>query len=201
MGMPVSVDMKEATLQIAVADDEPVMRMYLQETVSGFGHNVMSVAKDGVELMENCSKRRPDLIITDIRMPRLDGFQAVREICRESPVPVVFVTGYNEWFKAAEVERDCVLVYLVKPVGEVDLRLAIDLVMQRFQQFRVLLQEDGNLQNALVDRQYVERAKTLLVKWQGLSDRQAFEHIRRLASEKGLSTAATAKDLLESHGF
>lgn len=191
--------MTQQPLSVAVADDEPLMRMYLEEVVTGLGHEVASISQDGQELVENCRHRRPDLIISDIRMPRLDGCEAVREICRRDPLPVVFVTGYNEWLRAAEVERECVLVYLVKPVGEADLKTAIELAMQRFRQFRLLMQEEPNLQNALMDRQLVEKAKSVLIKWQGLSDRQAFEHLRRIASERGFSMASAAKEILSGY--
>jgi len=56
-------------LRIAVADDELDMRDYLQAILPCFGHIVVAVASTGRELVEKCRAERPDLVITDIKMP------------------------------------------------------------------------------------------------------------------------------------
>lgn len=184
------------SLRVVVADDEPVMQIYLMETLEELGHSVVGVAENGRELVELCQEFRPDLVVTDVRMPEIDGFRAARTICHEMAVPVVFLTGYDEWVRAAEVERECVLIYLAKPVGREELQAAIDVVMQRFDQFHLLLQEEPDIRKTLADRQYVERAKALFVRWKGISDRQAFEQLRLLAEERKTSTVEAAKGLL-----
>jgi AmiR/NasT family two-component response regulator len=183
-------------LRVAVADDEPIMQMYLEETVSDFGHTVVSAAGDGLELLEHCRELLPDLVITDIKMPRLDGFLAMREICRECPLPVVFITGYDERERALQAERECVLVYLMKPVGEADLRLAIDLVMQRYEQFQAIHEEEPDLRKALCNRVHVENAKALLAKRLGLDDGEAFQYLCERARENGQSLLCAAMDVL-----
>jgi len=183
-------------LRVVVADDEPVMQLYLKETLEELGHHVEAVVGDGEALVETCRALRPDLVVTDVRMPGMDGFRAARLICHEMAVPVVFLTGYDEWVRAAEVERECVLIYLAKPVGQAELQAAIDVVMQRFDQFHTLLEEEPDMRKALSDRQYVERVKALFVRWKGVSDRQAFEQLRRLAEERRLTMVDTAKGIL-----
>lgn len=180
------------SLRVAVADDEPIMQMYLEETVSDFGHEVVAAAGDGMELLEECRSKHPDLVITDIKMPRMDGFRAVQEICRDSPVPVVLITGYDERDRALQAEGECVLVYLMKPVGGAELREAIDLVMQRFEQFKVLLSEAPDERKALADRQRVEHAKAVLKRHHGIDDEAAFELLRDMAQQKDIPIADAA---------
>jgi response regulator NasT len=181
---------------VVVADDEPIMLMYLQETLEELGHRVVAEAQDGLTLVELCREYQPDLVVTDVRMPQLDGFRAARLICHENPVPFVFMTGYDEWVRATEVERECVLIYLAKPVGKTDLQAAIDVVMQRHEQFHLLLQEEPNVRQTLSDRQYIEKAKALFIRWKGISDRQAFEQLRDLAEERHLKLVETAKSII-----
>ena len=61
------------SLRIAVADDELDMREFFQRMLSRNGHQVVSVAENGRQLVEQCRELQPDLVITDIKMPDLDG--------------------------------------------------------------------------------------------------------------------------------
>ena len=63
-------------LRIAVADDEPDMRDYFRTILPRLGHEVVAVAETGRELVEQCRATRPDLVITDIKMPDMDGIDA-----------------------------------------------------------------------------------------------------------------------------
>jgi two-component system, response regulator PdtaR len=63
-------------LRIAIADDEPDMRDYFQQVLPRLGHTVVAVAQNGRELVELCRTKNPDLVITDIKMPEMDGIDA-----------------------------------------------------------------------------------------------------------------------------
>ena len=82
-------------LRIAVADDERDVREYLERLLPRLGHTVVAAAETGLELVAACERHRPDLVITDVRMPGLDGDAAVREIWRTAPVPVILVSAYQ----------------------------------------------------------------------------------------------------------
>ena len=65
-----------AALRILVADDEPDMRDYFRKVLPRLGHTVVAAAETGAELIAQCRTHRPDLVITDIKMPELDGIDA-----------------------------------------------------------------------------------------------------------------------------
>lgn len=184
------------SLRVAVADDEPIMQMYLEETVADLGYEVVAAARDGEQLIEECRTKKPDLVITDIMMPRVDGIRAVREICRDAPVPVVFITGFDEHDRAAQAEQECVLVYLMKPIGEIELKAAIRLVLRRFEQFKILRREEPDMHRALADRQRVERAKALLMRRHLIDDQEAFNRLVAAARERGIRIAKAAAETL-----
>ena len=81
------------TLKIVIADDEADLRDYLQETLSVLGHAVVGVASTGRELVEQAHATQPDLVITDIKMPEIDGIDAAIEICSDRPIPVHSCVG------------------------------------------------------------------------------------------------------------
>src|SRR4028118_1905703 len=82
-------------LRIAVADDEPIMREYYQMILPLYGYEVVSAAENGQELVEHCRQCQPDLVITDINMPVMDGLDAALEIQREMSVPIILISGYH----------------------------------------------------------------------------------------------------------
>src|SRR4051812_15309023 len=83
----------KTSLRILIADDEPAMCEYLQEFLPRLGHEVAGVARTGKELIEKCLALHPDLIITDIKMPDIDGLGAAQEL-ENCLVPIIVVSAY-----------------------------------------------------------------------------------------------------------
>lgn len=172
------------SLRIAIADDEADMREYFQRILPVLGHAVVSAAGTGRELVEHCRQHRPDLVITDIKMPDMDGIDAANEIYRHHAIPVILVSAYHDSKLIDRAEADHILAYLVKPIKQADLEPAIGLAMRRFAQFQSLLKEATDLRQALADRKVIERAKGILMKRAGLEEQDAFRRLQKLASEK-----------------
>jgi response regulator NasT len=170
-------------LRIAIADDELDMREYLQETLTDLGHQVVVVATTGRELVEQCRAQRPDLVLTDIKMPDLDGIDAARQLYRDYPVPIILVSAYHDTELIERAEADHVLAYLVKPIKQADLEPAIAIALRRFEQFQELRQQAADLQQALADRKVIERAKGILMKVGELDEAAAFRRLQKLASD------------------
>ncbi len=172
------------TLRIAIADDEADMRDYFQKILPGLGHAVVSTARTGKELVEHCRKHKPDLVISDVKMPDMDGIDAAVELYKDNPIPVILVSAYHDPDLIARAEADHILAYLVKPIKQADLEPAISLAMRRFVQFQALRQEASDLRQALADRKIIERAKGILMKRAKLDEQDAFRRLQKLASEK-----------------
>lgn len=173
-----------STLRIAVADDEPEMRDYFQETLTALGHEVVGAADNGAALVELCRETRPDLAITDIKMPDMDGIEAATKIREDQPVPVILVSAFHEPELIQRALQDHVLAYLVKPIKQADLETAIVLAMRRFQEFQALHQQTDDLRQALEDRKVIERAKGVLMKRADLDEPDAFRRLQKLSNDK-----------------
>ena len=180
-------------LRIAVADDEPRMRDYFKKILPRLGHKVVSAAETGRQLVEHCRSLHPDLIITDINMPDLDGIDAANEIYREEPIPVILVSAYHDEQLIKRAEADHIMGYLVKPIKQTDLEPTIALATRRFEQFQALHREASDLRQALEDRKVIERAKGLLMKKAGLDENDAFRRLQKLASDKNLKLVEIAR--------
>jgi response regulator NasT len=115
-------------LRIAVADDEPDVRDYFRRMLPRLGHEVVAAAANGRELVDLCRQEKPDLIIADVRMPELDGDDAIQEICSDRPTPFILISAYSKPNHLPEGLEEVSNAYLTKPVKREDLEGAIDLV-------------------------------------------------------------------------
>jgi len=187
--------MKQA-LRFSVADDEPDMRDFFERMLPLCGHQVVSVAETGRELVEHCQTLQPDAVITDIRMPDMDGIEASQLICQERPIPVILVSAYHD---AALIERagaDHVMAYLVKPISQADLSPAIAVAVRRFEEMQALRKEAGDLKQALSDRKVIEQAKGILMTVTGIDEKVAFRRLQELAAEKNQKLVEAAQNVL-----
>ena len=182
-----------SALRIAVADDELDVRDYYQRILPRLGHQLVAVAQTGRELVEQCRALRPDLVITDIKMPDMDGIDAAVRLYQEAPLPVILVSAYHDAELIKRAEADHIMGYLVKPIKQADLGPVIALAMRRFEQFQELQQEAADLRQALEDRKVIERAKGILMKRASLDEAGAFRRLQKLASDKNLKLAEVAR--------
>jgi response regulator NasT len=180
-------------LRIAVADDEPDMRDYFARILPRLGHQVVAVAANGAELVAQCRAMRPDLILTDIKMPDMDGIEAATRLYQERPIPVILVSAYHDPELIRRAEADHIMGYLVKPIKQGDLGPVIALAMRRFEQFEQLRKEAADLRQALEDRKVIERAKGILMIRASLDEPAAFRRLQRTASDRNLKLVEVAR--------
>jgi two-component system chemotaxis response regulator CheY len=104
---------------IVVVEDHEDARTYLAIFLSGLGANVV-LAKDGIEGLEAVKKHDPDLVITDLQMPRIDGFELLREIRALKPdvrgsVPIIAMTAFGTTIENARLANMGFQAWMQKP--------------------------------------------------------------------------------------
>lgn len=111
-------------MQVLVVDDDPDIRRFLRLLLEGEGHAV-SAAPDGLQALDHIACQRPDLVLLDLQMPRMTGWEVRDELDRRRvEVPVVFMTAGDR--ARAEAERHRVAGYLAKPFSIDDLLAIIE---------------------------------------------------------------------------
>jgi two-component system response regulator AtoC len=134
----------DLTKRILVVDDEEKMRRLLELALTGLGHAVVK-AGDGEEALERCAESPFDLVLTDLRMPRLDGLgllRALRE--RGDGVPVVVLTAHGSVESAVEAMKLGAVDYLIRPFEMATLELTVvrALAMQQAQRENLFLRDE-----------------------------------------------------------
>ncbi len=183
-------------LRIVVAEDDRDVRDYLRETLPRLGHEVVAAAANGRELVERARALAPDLVITDIKMPDLDGIEASIAVNRDKQMPVILVSAHDDAETLTRVGADHIMGYLIKPVSESQLKTAIALAMMRFQQFQALIREAADLRQALEDRKLIERAKGIVMKRLRVDEEEAFRRVRKLASDQNLKLVEVSRRVI-----
>jgi response regulator NasT len=181
-------------VRILIAEDETIIRLDLKDLLERAGFEVVAEAKDGEEAVALARSEQPDLVLLDVKMPRLDGIEAARRILDERPVPIVMLTAYGQQELVARAAEAGVFGYLVKPFREQDLLPAIHTARARHEELQALREEAESLQEALAARKVIERAKGLLMAKEGLTEDEAFSRLRRAsqASQRPLKVIAEA---------
>ena len=103
-------------LRILVADDDAEMTHYYGRIIPHLGHVFLAAVGNGLELVESCQTLRPSLVISDIRMPELDGLSAMESVQDLACIPFIFVTAENKTDHLPRLKRGHVLGYLQKPI-------------------------------------------------------------------------------------
>jgi two-component system, response regulator PdtaR len=172
------------SLKIALADDEPLARETLAKMVAHLGHQVLFHAETGRSLVDQSRHSPPDLVITDIKMPDMDGLDAAAAIYEQQPTPIIMVSGYHDKELIERAQENHVLAYLIKPISPEHLEPAIALAWRRFEEFTEAKNEAADLRKALADRKIIERAKGLMMKHLGIEEPEAFRRLQKLACSK-----------------
>lgn len=117
--------MKPLPLKILIADDEAPARNRLRELLEEIADvSIIAEARNGKEALELCSENMPDLLLLDIRMPKMDGIEAASHLQKFEPPPaIIFTTAYDSYaMQAFEIHA---VDYLLKPIRLERLQTAI----------------------------------------------------------------------------
>ena len=130
---------------ILIVDDEPLTRKSLYEILKYEGYRV-DTAKDGREALELFQKQRSSVVITDLKMPGINGLSLLKEIrARDKETAVVLMTGYGTIDNAVDAMKEGAFDYITKPILDSEIKL----VIQRIVEQQRLMEENKSLRQRL----------------------------------------------------
>ncbi len=185
--------------RVVIAEDEALIRLDLAEMLAEEGYDVVGQAGDGEAAVALALELRPDLVVMDVKMPKLDGIAAAAQIAQARVAPVVMLTAFSQRELVERARQSGAMAYLVKPFTKSDLVPAIEMARSRFAEMVALEREVGTLTEQLATRKAVERAKGLLQEALQISEPDAFRWIQRTAMDLRLSMLQVAQGVVE-HG-
>jgi AmiR/NasT family two-component response regulator len=185
--------------RVLIAEDEALIRLDLAEMLAEEGYDVVGQAEDGETAVALAEELRPDLVILDIKMPRLDGIAAAQRVAALRIAPVVILTAFSQRDLVEQARDAGAMAYVVKPFSMTDLVPAIEMAVSRFAEIKQLELEVADLGDQLETRKTLDRAKGVLQEQMGLTEPEAFRWIQKTAMDLRLSMRQVADGVIE-HG-
>jgi AmiR/NasT family two-component response regulator len=195
-GVSTDVGPGAAARRVVIAEDEALIRLDLAEMLAEEGYDVVGQAGDGQTAVELAEQHRPDLVVLDVKMPRLDGISAAQRIAGQRIAPVVILTAFSQRDLVERARDAGAMAYLVKPFTKSDLVPAIEMAVSRYAEVQMLEAEVADLTDRLETRKVVERAKSVLQEQLSLSEPDAFRWIQRTAMDLRLSMRSVAEGVI-----
>lgn len=182
--------------RILVAEDEAIIRLDLAEMLTEAGYDVVGQASNGEQAVTMTRDLAPDLVIMDVKMPKMDGISAAEIIAEERIAPIVMLTAFSQRDLVERARDAGAMAYVVKPFGASDVVPAIEIAMGRFQEITAIEEELANLEDRLESRKIIDQAKGILQQDLGLTEPEAFRWIQKTAMDMRKSMRDVAEGVI-----
>ena len=184
-------------LRILLVDDEPINTDVWRHYLEKHGHEVVGTAIDGPEMIGMAGRLKPDMIIYDIGLPGMNGFEAMRTIMRFHVCCGLPITGQDSVLEVNQALDDIAFGYIQKPLdrdhGEKQLMGQVGVAWMRFSQYRESITRANTAEVALEERKVIERAKGMVQRYYGWDEQNAFGKMQRYAKSKAMKLAEVAR--------
>ncbi|MFC5589444.1 ANTAR domain-containing response regulator [Sporosarcina soli] len=185
--------------KILIAEDESIIRMDIRMMLEDHGYEVVGEAGDGDRAVELAFKYKPDLILMDIKMPKLNGLQASQIIASQLDLPILIITAYSQKEFVEKAQQDNVVGYLVKPISESNLIPAVEIALHQANKAKKLKNEIAVAKKEVEKRKLIERAKGILMQHEQLTEQQAFKKMRDASMSRQLTMESVAKEITSTY--
>jgi response regulator NasT len=186
---------------VSQAERSRILRICLLEN----GYNIIASLPADTFLTERLAQLQPDMIIVDAESESRDALEHVVMATRDARRPIVMFTNDDNTSRLKDAVAAGVSAYIVAGLSSERIRPILEVALARFEHEQALRQElaktrtELDERNAeLQDRKVIDRAKGLLMQRQALSEKQAYEKLRKAAMDKGLRLAEVAQRMLDA---
>jgi len=135
-------------LKILIAEDDFLVSEMIEGELINEGYDILGRAMDGISAVELTMSLKPDIVLMDIRMPKLNGLEASKQIMDNCPVPIIILTAYENRDMIIDAGEAGVSAYLNKPLDPLELERAILISSARFKDIMNLQEKNDNLKEA-----------------------------------------------------
>ena len=188
-------DLKNIT--ILLIDDSPERSDALLDALRICGYDQVSCITTNVVIWDELERINPDVVLIDVESPTRDTLEQLTLIRDRLPKPVVLFTQDQNVQSIRAAIQSGVSAYVLDDASPDRVRPAIEIAMATFRSFQQIRQERDEARAGLQDQKALGRAKSILIRRRGMSEDEAYHHIRKLAMRRHQRIGQTAKDIIE----
>lgn len=185
-------------LNVLIADDNSINRLGIKVMLQILGHKVIAEVENGEEAVQMAISHKPDLLIMDINMPVMDGIEAIKRINKINFIPSIIISAYHDKESIQRASSEGVLYYLIKPIDEKNLGIAINISMSKATEIEKLHSELKLTKETLNNRIFIEKAKGVLMKRKNITEPEAMKLLQKLSNQKNQKVVQVAKGIIEA---
>jgi two-component system, response regulator PdtaR len=188
----------EVVKRILVVEDESIVLLDITIMLKDAGYDVVGHARDGEKAVELAHALQPDLVLMDIKMPKMNGLKASEVISNTFQIPVLLLTAFSQREYIDEAKRANIVGYLVKPITEANLIPAVEIALLQAANAKKYQERNAQLDETLTNRKVIEKAKGIIMKRKKVTEETAYKKLRRLSMDKQLSMETVARMIISN---
>jgi len=182
--------------RILVVEDESILLLDITIMLKDAGFDVVGHARNGEKAIELAHALQPDLVLMDIKMPKMNGLKASDVISNTFQIPVLLLTAFSQREYIDEAKRANIVGYLVKPITEANLIPAVEIALLQAANTKKYQERNAQLDETLTNRKVIEKAKGIIMKRKNVTEEIAYNKLRRLSMDKQLSMETVARRII-----
>jgi response regulator NasT len=193
--------MKPSSLNVLVIDENRIRASIIEEGLRDAGYDRVTVVADMTGLARRITEINPDVIVIDLENPNRDMLESMFQISRAVNRPIaMFVDKSDEASIEAAVDAG-VSAYIVDGLKQERVRPILKMAISRFNAFSRLSRELEEARGELENRKLIDRAKGVLMRARGLSEKEAYALLRRTAMDQNRKIVEIAQSLITAAGL
>lgn len=185
--------------KIMIVDDEPITRMDIKEMLEENGYDVVGEGRNSEEAIEKAYKLKPDLIIMDVKMPKVNGIKASSIIKSFSDCAILLLTAYSHHDLIEQAKQADINAYLVKPVRERELLPAVEMTLNQRSRFQELQRKMASLEQKMAERKIIEKAKGILMHQLSCTEDEAYRNLQKKSMDTHIPLAELAQQIIDQN--
>ena len=141
--------MNDQNIRIVIAEDEYLVRVEIKHLLRDSRYTVIGEARNGEEAVKMAAELNPDLILMDIKMPKIDGLEASRQIIEQYPLPIVIISAYESSELIKQASEVGIGAFLSKPPQYAEIDRAITVALAQHDDLMEMRRLNKELKNTL----------------------------------------------------
>lgn len=189
---------KNNPVAILLIDDQKTRRSILNRALTDFGYLVTEKLENCDDLINKVTENNAEILVIGTDIPNAATLAQLAILKKESPRPIIMFAEKHTPQAIETSIKAGVSAYIVDDIQPQRMKSIIDVAHARFKEYQSLRTELDQTKTQLENRKLLEKAKGLIMKQKNLDEADAYKALRKMAMDKGQTTAVVSRNLIDA---